>query len=235
MLEGRALAGYPELTVILLHGAAPEVTSFEAFATPTDGAVPPAVACPCAPGDPAVILYTSGTTSDPKGVVLTHGNLLAEREGALSVVSVSERDCVLGVLPLFHALAQMANLLLPFSVGARVVFLESVNTSELLRGLAERGVTIFVCVPQFFYLIHQRVMQEVTRAGTAKRLMFRGLLAANGGLRARRPERRPRLFRPVHQVLGGSMRILITGGSGSIRRSARICSGSGSTSSRRTG
>ena len=108
-----------------------------------------------------MILYTSGTTSDPKGVVLTHGNLLAEREGALSVVSVSERDCVLGVLPLFHALAQMANLLLPFSVGARVVFLETVNTTELLRGLAERGVTIFACVPQFFYLIHQRVMQEV--------------------------------------------------------------------------
>ena len=131
-----------------------------------------------------MILYTSGTTSDPKGVVLTHGNLLAEREGALSVVSVSERDCVLGVLPLFHALAQMANLLLPFSVGARVVFLESVNTSELLRGLAERGVTIFVCVPQFFYLIHQRVMQEVTRAGAPKRLIFRGLLAANGALRA---------------------------------------------------
>ena len=54
----------------------------------------------------------------------------------------------------------MANLLLPFSVGARVVFLESVNTTELLRGLAERGVTIFACVPQFFYLIHQRVMQR---------------------------------------------------------------------------
>ena len=213
VLEGRALAGYPELTVILLHGAAPEVTSFEAFATPTDGAVPPAVACPCAPGDPAVILYTSGTTSDPKGVVLTHGNLLAEREGALSVVSVSERDCVLGVLPLFHALAQMANLLLPFSVGARVVFLESVNTSELLRGLAERGVTIFVCVPQFFYLIHQRVMQEVTRAGTAKRLMFRGLLAANGGLRAVGLNAGRVFFSPVHQVLGESMRILITGGS----------------------
>ena len=57
----------------------------------------------------------------------------------------------------------MANLLLPLSVGARVVFLETVNTTELLRALDERGVTIFACVPQFFYLIHQRVTAEVAQ------------------------------------------------------------------------
>ena len=68
-----------------------------------------------------MILYTSGTTADPKGVVLTHANLLAERDAAFAVVDVSERDAVLGVLPLFHSLAQLANLLLPFAVGARVV------------------------------------------------------------------------------------------------------------------
>ena len=213
VLEARALSR-SDVRVVLLHGTAPDVAgSFEAFATPAENLVPAVPPCPCGPGDTGVILYTSGTTSDPKGVVLTHGNLLAEREGALSIVPVSERDCVLGVLPLFHALAQMANLLLPFSVGARVVFLESVNTSELLRGLAERGVTIFVCVPQFFYLIHQRVMQEVTRAGTVKRLVFRGLLGGNGALRAIGLNAGPLLFARVHRVLGGSMRILITGGS----------------------
>ena len=213
VLEGRQLSGRADITIVLLHGTAPDVASFEAFAAPAGGAVPPVPPCPSGPADTAVILYTSGTTSDPKGVVLTHGNLLAEREGALSIVSVSERDCVLGVLPLFHALAQMANLLLPFSVGARVVFLESVNTSELLRGLAERGVTIFVCVPQFFYLIHQRVMQEVTRAAAPKRMIFRGLLAGNGALRAVGLNAGRLLFSRVHRVLGGSMRILITGGS----------------------
>jgi long-chain acyl-CoA synthetase len=213
VFEGQQLSGRTDVAVVLLHGAAPGTGSFEAFAISAGGAVAAVPRCPCAPADTAVILYTSGTTSDPKGVVLTHGNLLAEREGALSIVSVSERDCVLGVLPLFHALAQMANLLLPFSVGARVVFLEAVNTSELLRGLAERGVTIFVCVPQFFYLIHQRVMQEVTRAAAPKRLIFRGLLAGNGLLRAFGLNAGRLLFARVHRVLGGSMRILITGGS----------------------
>ena len=172
--EGRTAAA-SDCRLVLLHGQAEETASFEGMIGGRMPA-PPLPACPSRVDDPAVILYTSGTTSDPKGVVLTHGNLLAERAGAFEVVHVDEHDTILGVLPLFHALAQMANLLLPFSVGARVVFLESVNTTELLRALAERQVTIFACVPQFFYLIHQRVMSEVGKAGLLMRGIFKSLL-----------------------------------------------------------
>lgn len=165
-------------------------------------------------GDPAVILYTSGTTSDPKGVVLTHGNLLAEREAAFRVVRVDESDGVLSVLPLFHALALLANLVLPFSVGARVVFLETVNTTELMRALAEREISCFCCVPQFFYLIHDRVMREVAAGGAAKRLLFGAMLRTNGWLRrALGLNLGKALFRPVHAALGPRMRLLVTGGS----------------------
>ena len=169
--------------------------------------------CPASPGEPAVILYTSGTTADPKGVVLTHGNLLAEKDAAFQVVTVSEHDSVLGVLPLFHALAQMANLLLPFSVGAHVVFLETLNTRELLRALDEEGITIFVCVPQFFYLIHQRVTSEVAKGGAAARAAYRVLLRLNRALRRSGVNAGPWLFRRVHRTLGRDMRLLITGGS----------------------
>ncbi|MCL6482357.1 MAG: AMP-binding protein [Firmicutes bacterium] len=162
--------------------------------------------------DPAVILYTSGTTSDPKGVVLTHGNLLAEIEAVLEILPVDERDCVLGVLPLFHALAQMANLLLPFSIGASVVYLETLNTTELLRALAERGATAFACVPQFFYLIHQRILQEAKRSRLRHR-GFRALLAASGLLRHAGINVGPWLFAPVHRLFGRRMRWLVTGGS----------------------
>ena len=74
-----------------------------------------------------MILYTSGTTSDPKGVVLTHGNFLAERRAAFQIVKLDERDAVLSVLPLFHALALLANLILPLSTGARVVNLSETD------------------------------------------------------------------------------------------------------------
>ena len=175
-------AANADCRIVLLHGESAEAVSFDAMVTGRMPA-PPLPACPARPDDAAVILYTSGTTSDPKGVVLTHANLLAERHGAFSIVRVTETDCILGVLPLFHALAQMANLLLPLSIGARVVFLETVNTTELLRALNERGVTIFACVPQFFYLIHQRVMSEVARRGALSRRLFRVLVDLNGRLR----------------------------------------------------
>ncbi|HUU32485.1 MAG TPA: AMP-binding protein, partial [Vicinamibacterales bacterium] len=176
----------------------------------------PAVALPPSPAgreDAAVILYTSGTTSDPKGVVLTHGNLEGERQSAFAVVDVSERDAVLGVLPLFHSLAQMANLLLPFAVGARVVYLETLNTADLLKALAERRITIFACVPQFFYLIHYKVTAEVAKSGWLKKRMFRALIATNLALRKTGVNIGPRVFARVHRVLGGHMRLLVTGGS----------------------
>jgi long-chain acyl-CoA synthetase len=171
------------------------------------------VPCPARPNDPAVILYTSGTTADPKGVVLTHANLLAEKDGAFALVSVSERDTVLGVLPLFHALAQMANLLLPFSVGAHVVFLDTLNTRALLRSLEDEAITIFVSGPQLFYLIHRRVTSEVNRRGTAARLLFRVLLETNAFLRELGLNLGAIFFRGVHRLLGRRMRLLITGGS----------------------
>ena len=81
---GRAAAG-SECRIVLLHGQADGTVSFEGMIGGHMPA-PPLPACPSRLDDPAVILYTSGTTSDPKGVVLTHGNLLAERAGAFDVV-----------------------------------------------------------------------------------------------------------------------------------------------------
>lgn len=167
-----------------------------------------------ASNDAAVLLYTSGTTSDPKGVILTHGNLEAERAAAFQIIRLTETDAVLGVLPLFHALAQLANLLLPLIVGGKVVFLETVNSTSLLHALRTRGITIFACVPQFFYLIHQKVMAEVAKRGRLSRAIFRTMLSANAWLRDHggfNPGRR--WFAKVHHTLGDHMRILVTGGS----------------------
>ncbi len=119
--DGAALVTSGAAGLALLTGTAPGVADASAFAAARP--IPPVA--PVADDAMAMILYTSGTTADPKGVVLTHGNLDAERQAAFAVVTVTETDALLGVLPLFHALAQMANLLLPLAVGARVVFLDT--------------------------------------------------------------------------------------------------------------
>jgi long-chain acyl-CoA synthetase len=163
--------------------------------------------------DLAVIMYTSGTTSDPKGVMLTHGNLLAEANAVFASIAVSERDAILAVLPLFHALAQMANLLLPFAAGARVVYLEEMNTTELLRALSDRDITLFCCVPQFFYLIHERVMQEIKTRPWTTRTAFRMMMGISAVGRKLRLNPGKLFFAKIHRMLGPKMRYLITGGS----------------------
>ncbi len=65
----------------------------------------------------ASLLYTSGTTADPKGVMLTHANLMGEVRAVFSWAHIGPEDALLGVLPLFHVLSQMANLLLPLVKG----------------------------------------------------------------------------------------------------------------------
>ena len=162
----------------------------------------------------ALILYTSGTTHDPKGVVLTNGNLSSICTSAQAAVGMTEEDSVLSVLPLFHALAHVANLALPLRIGARAVFMDTVNTPELLRALQEREVSVFCCVPQFFYLVHDRVMGKVAESSKLVRTLFRSMLKLNGLMRDRLKINLGKvLFSKVHVVMGPAMRLLVTGGS----------------------
>ncbi len=159
----------------------------------------------------AAILYSSGTTGDPKGVMLTHDNLLAETDSIFQVFDLGPADSILGILPLFHALALVTNLLLPMAAGARVVFLESLNTTELLRALP--SVNIFVCVPQFFYLIHERIWKEVNARGRAAQLAFRAMLRVASAGRKLGLNLGRIFFHRIHELLGTNMRYLATGGS----------------------
>ncbi len=163
--------------------------------------------------DVASLLYTSGTTADPKGVMLTHANFLGEVEAVFNWVEIGPSDALLGVLPMFHVLAQMANLLLPLVKGSRVVYLETLNTTELLRALRDRDITAFAVVPQFFYLIHQRIFEEIKKRGALTQRLFKTLVALNRNLRKFRINAGPILFSKVHETLGKKMRYLVTGGS----------------------
>ena len=163
--------------------------------------------------DLASLLYTSGTTADPKGVMLTHGSLLGEVDAVFNWVNIGPNDALLGVLPLFHVLALMANMLLPLVKGSRVLYLETLNTSELMKALQERDITAFAVVPQFYYLIHQKVFDEVKKRGVITQKIFGTMLAVNRALRKVGINAGPILFKKIHNTLGPKMRYFATGGS----------------------
>jgi long-chain acyl-CoA synthetase len=172
------------------------------------------------PGSTAAILFTSGTTAAPMGVMLTQRNLTAQIQAVFSRLQAGPGDSVLSVLPLFHALPQTANLLLPLVCGARVVFLETLNSSELLRALRECEITIFCCVPKFYYLIHERIFKDVAHRRPSARVRFATLLRLSRlgsklGLNLGKI-----LFHPIHQIFGSKIRYLITGGA---RFDPQIC------------
>src|SRR5262249_18295096 len=168
---------------------------------------------PRQPEDIASLLYTSGTTADPKGVMLKHANLLGEAEAVFAWADIGPEDAILGVLPLFHVLSQMANLLLPLAAGTKAVYLSTLNTTELLKALQERNITAFAVVPQFFNLIHERIFKEVEKRGALARFAFAAmrrttLLSRKLGFNPGRI-----LFGKVHALFGRRMRYLVTGGS----------------------
>jgi len=168
---------------------------------------------PAKDDDLASLLYTSGTTADPKGVMLTHANFLGEVEAVFNWIDLGPTDALLGVLPLFHVLAQMANLLLPLVKGSRVVYLETLNTTELMRALSERNITAFAVVPQFYYLIHERIFQEIKKRSAVTQKVFSLLVALNRTLRKLGINAGRIFFRKIHDTLGPKMRYLATGGS----------------------
>src|SRR5947207_5220498 len=168
---------------------------------------------PRAPDDIASLLYTSGTTADPKGVMLTHSNLLGEADAVFAWAHLGPEDAILGVLPLFHVLSQMANLLLPLVAGARAVFLSTLNTTELLKALRDRRVTAFAVVPQFFYLIHDRIFKDVVQKGALVRSAFRLMRSVTVFSRSVGLNPGRLFFGKVHALFGTQMRYLVTGGS----------------------
>jgi long-chain acyl-CoA synthetase len=162
-------------------------------------------------GDVAAILYSSGTTGDPKGVMLTHGNLHAETDGILRAFALGPTDSILAILPLFHALALVVNLLLPLAAGCRILFLDSLNTADLMRALPR--VNIFICVPQFFYLIHERLWKEVGARGPLAQKAFRAMLLISRFGRIFGLNLGKVFFGKIHKLMGENMRLLGSGGS----------------------
>src|SRR5215467_10472286 len=169
--------------------------------------------CPARGDDPAIIVYTSGTTTDPKGVVLTHGNILAALDALRLALPIDERDCTLGALPFCHILGLISGLLLPFTWGGCVVLLEQLSPGEVRRALRERGITAVCGVPLFFHLLHERITREIAQHNVIARIAARLLIVACGLVRKHTGFNLGAvIFRNIHALCGPKMRFFVSGG-----------------------
>ena len=116
-----------------------------------------------APDDLAEVMFTSGTTGDPKGVMLTHGNLMANLSAISQHVPGKLSDRLMSILPLSHMFEQMGGLLTALRIGASVTFPTSRQPTVLFRTMQERRVTMLLLVPQALDLFMKGIEREVRR------------------------------------------------------------------------
>lgn len=163
--------------------------------------------------DLAILIYTSGTTGAPKAVPLTHGNIYAESDKVQEVMRISDQEVILSLLPLFHAYSQIVNLWLATIIGARVVYLTELNSTQIEAGLKAGGATALVGVPRLWYLFHNKIFDAVHSRPAPIRILFRVMLAVNGWLRDGPGLNAGRIFfKPIHESFGGKLRLAVSGG-----------------------
>jgi long-chain acyl-CoA synthetase len=172
--------------------------------------------------DLATIIYTSGTTGEPKGVMLTHRNLVSNLKASANVLSVSQDDLALSFLPLSHAFERMVAYVYLLS-GVTIIFAESFDT--LGRDIAAVRPTVLTGVPRVYEKLHTRIVDKGQTGTGIKRSIFRWavnvamacghdeLAGRSPGLVAslQRPLADRLVFAKIREGLGGRVRYLVSG------------------------
>lgn len=176
------------------------------------------------PHDLATIVYTSGTTGRPKGVMLSHHNILFVADSALQSLNIEEDEHIfLSFLPLSHMLERTAGYILPMMLGAAVAYARSIQ--QLASDLEIIQPTALISVPRIYERIYERLQQQLQKKSLIARSLFK-LTTGIGWQRFEYLQGRqhwspsfllwPALYRLVasklHQRLGGRMQFAITGG-----------------------
>ncbi len=176
------------------------------------------------PDDVATVLFTSGTTGEPKGVALTHRNLLANIEASVASFTIGPDDVALAHLPLAHILERMAGYYLMLYCGATIAYAEDIKT--VAANLAEVRPTLAVSVPRIFEKVFAGIQAKAAEApGLVRRLTFWAIGVANRvgaqldrgqplplGLALQRALADRLVFGKIRAKLGGRLRFFISGG-----------------------
>ena len=176
------------------------------------------------PDDTACFIYTSGTGGQPKGVMLSHRNILANVKGAkgvLDLIGLSDHETFLSFLPLSHSYEHTAGQFFPIAIGAQIYYAEGVE--HLSSNLAEVKPTIVTCVPRLYEVMRQKILAGIEREGGLKARLFKAALRlgseryhAGGTL----PWPKRLLDRPLETLVrkkvgerfGGRLKAMVSGG-----------------------
>ena len=174
--------------------------------------------------DLATLIYTSGTTGTSKGVMLSHGNLLANAEDSLAALGLNETDMTLSHLPIAHSFERTAGYYTVAMAGGTIAFAESLG--QIASNLIEVEPTVVLTVPRLLEVIHSRVMRTVETSPPMRQRLFK--MALNAGEQAVEYRNRGKplppmlalsmavfrrlVFARVRGIFGSRIRYLISGG-----------------------
>ncbi len=175
------------------------------------------------PNDLATIVYTSGTTGNPKGAMLTHGNIATNVASVHDVMPIGEHMTAMSILPLSHIFERMADYFY-FSKGVTIAYAENVN--KVGENLQDIKPDAFAAVPRLFEKMRERIMNQVATEPAVKQKIFRWALSVGQDRLPYRIENKPMplglkmkstiadklVFRKILHRLGGRVRYVFSGG-----------------------
>ncbi len=155
--------------------------------------------------DVALMLYTSGTTGDSKGVMLTYDNILVNVEGLNKHNIYDASDNILAILPFHHIFPLLGAGIIPLSLGATVVILNEISKNAISKCLKESAITIIISIPRLYEMFHKGIMGKINASKVAKILFKICEKLQNRRLSTK-------IFKAVHDGFGGNMKYFVAGG-----------------------
>lgn len=153
------------------------------------------------------LVYTSGTTGEPKGVMLTHANLLANLKSIQEHIELTENDTSLSLLPLSHMFEQMCGLLVPLSRGMTIVYTRAITPASIFRALKREHITIVVVVPRILQSMKLSIAARLSESGIGRFLAARIPHADTYSELLKSV-----VFSPIRRKFGRSFRMFVCGG-----------------------
>lgn len=183
-----------------------------------------------APENVALMLYTSGTTGNPKGVMLKFDNILINVEGLDKYNMFVQEDIVLALLPMHHIFPLLGSGVIPLAKGATIVFLKEMSSQAMVDAFQKYKVTMMIGVPRLWEMLHQKIMEKINASKVTKGI-FKLAEKINNISFSRK------ILKKVHDNFGGNLRFFVSGGSKLDPKIARdfltlgikICEGYGMT------